>query len=141
MNSDAFKDRLRLVMAGASNRSFAEKCAVSDGTLRSYLKGDTFPPLDTLQVIARVSECSVAWLASGEGKMREDVTYPLGEELKTADIINEQAHDQSKAPIKPDLSWFYEWINEELRGKTMSEIMAIAVKMKNVIDENKGGMR
>jgi len=90
MNSDAFKDRLRIVMAGASNRSFAEKCAVSDGTLRSYLKGDTFPPLDTLQVIAEVSCCSLAWLASGDGDMKRGlVSYPLSEGIKTADITGD----------------------------------------------------
>ncbi|QOX79835.1 helix-turn-helix domain-containing protein [Trichlorobacter lovleyi] len=70
MNSDVFKDRLLAVMGKESKRAFAEKCGVSEGTMRSYLRGDTTPDLDTLQVIAEKNGCSLAWLASGEGKMK-----------------------------------------------------------------------
>lgn len=70
MNSDAFKDRLKAVMGKESNRSFAEKCGISEGTVRRYLKGEAFPPLDTLQVMASKSGSSLAWLASGEGEMK-----------------------------------------------------------------------
>lgn len=70
MNSDAFKDRLATIMNGASKRSFAEKCGVSEGALRSYLKGDTTPDLDTLHAIADVGGCTLAWLAAGQGQMK-----------------------------------------------------------------------
>jgi transcriptional regulator with XRE-family HTH domain len=70
MIADKFKDRLKEAMAGASNASFAEKCGLSEGTFRRYLRGDTFPPLDTLEKIAEVSGYSLAWLASGEGEIR-----------------------------------------------------------------------
>lgn len=139
MNSDTFQDRLKLVMGGESNHSFAIKCNISEGSLRNYLKGGTSPDLKTLQVIAEVSGYSLAWLVSGEGKMRGDVTYLLGETLKTADITSEVDKGQTISQLKLDLTWFHDWIDEELQGKSMSEIMAIAVKMKTVLDENKGG--
>lgn len=68
---DNFPERLKLVMKGESNYSFGEKCGVSEGTLRRYLRGDTYPPLDTLSRIAEVSGCSLAWLASGEEPGKE----------------------------------------------------------------------
>jgi transcriptional regulator with XRE-family HTH domain len=66
MSSDKFKGRLKEAMGGESNRSFAVKCDISEMTLRRYLLGDTYPPLDTLEKIAEVSGRSLAWLASGE---------------------------------------------------------------------------
>lgn len=77
--SDSFKVRLKDAMAGESNNSFAKKCGLSEGTLRRYLLGNTFPPLDTLEKIAVASGCSLAWLASGEGEMKpiEVVNYEV----------------------------------------------------------------
>jgi transcriptional regulator with XRE-family HTH domain len=72
--SDSFKERLKEVMAGESNISFAEKCGLSEGTFRRYLRGDTFPPLDTLEKIADASGYSLAWLASGKGEMKRGET-------------------------------------------------------------------
>lgn len=70
MNSDTFKIRLELIKGGLSNRAFGEKCGLSEGALRNYLRGSTFPPLDTLEVMAKSSGVSLAWLATGEGEMR-----------------------------------------------------------------------
>ena len=92
MNSDAFEYRLFKAMEGASKRSFAEKCGISEGSLRSYLRGDTTPDLNTLGIIAEVSSYSLAWLASGEGAMKPgDATYPLSEGHKGADATGEPA--------------------------------------------------
>lgn len=79
MNSDTFKDRLQLIIGDGSNRSFAEKCEVSEGTVRRYLRGDAFPPLDTLEIMARVGECRLGWLASGEGPMKLDDAHQVTE--------------------------------------------------------------
>jgi transcriptional regulator with XRE-family HTH domain len=68
--SEEFKDRLLQIMGGASKRSFAEKCGISEGALRSYLKGETTPDLDTLHAIADVGGCTLAWLAAGQGTMK-----------------------------------------------------------------------
>ncbi|OZG41248.1 hypothetical protein CAK78_14340 [Aeromonas sp. A35_P] len=61
-----FGERLKKAMNGESNLAFAKKCGVSDTTIRKYLRGETYPDLDTLGAIAEVSGCSLAWLASGE---------------------------------------------------------------------------
>jgi transcriptional regulator with XRE-family HTH domain len=90
MNSDAFKDRLKVAMAGESNRSFAEKCAISEGTLRRYLSGETFPPLDTLEVIANAAGVRLSWLASGEGPMRlEEKDLSITPDMLEGMIVSE----------------------------------------------------
>lgn len=99
MNSDTFKDRLKLIMGDESNSSFAGKCRLSEGTLRRYLRGNTFPPLDTLQVIAEVGNCSLAWLASGDGTTkRGEAKYVLAEVQKTADVVGEPGEGFVKIP-------------------------------------------
>lgn len=70
MNSDAFKDRLKIAMGEESQRSFSSRCGVSVGTLNSYLNGGTTPDLEKLNNISAASGYTVAWLASGEGPMR-----------------------------------------------------------------------
>lgn len=83
MNSDAFKNRLKTAMSGASNRAFADKCDISEGTLRRYLLGETYPPLDTLERIAGAAGVDFAWLATGQGVMPEGSgeAYTTGSEL------------------------------------------------------------
>ncbi|MBE0599380.1 MAG: helix-turn-helix transcriptional regulator [Desulfuromonadales bacterium] len=61
-----FPNRLKDVVRGESLRSFSKKCGFSEGVLRSYLRGDTYPNLDRFVVIARVGGVSVEWLATGE---------------------------------------------------------------------------
>lgn len=94
MNSDAFKDRLKQVIGSESNRNFAERCRISEGTVRRYLKGEAFPPLDTLEKIAEIGRCRLAWLASGEGPIEPGGTS--GE--VSAAVVDEKSADRS--PIK-----------------------------------------
>lgn len=80
-----FGERLKEAMNGESNLAFAKKCGVSDTTIRKYLRGDTYPDLDTLGVIAEVSGRSLAWLASGEDRQsveRESGPKNLPEAIK-----------------------------------------------------------
>lgn len=143
MNYDTFQDRLKHVMGGESNHSFAIKCKISEGSLRNYLKGGTSPDLKTLQVISEVSGYSLAWLASGEGEMkRGGVTYPPAEQLNqdpAGFIVAQGAAKPRVAGAKKDLAWFHDWIDEEISGKSLSDIMAMAVKIKAVLDEGGKG--
>ncbi|BDV42401.1 hypothetical protein GURASL_13240 [Geotalea uraniireducens] len=91
MNSDAFKDRLKTIMGDESNRSFAEKCGISEGTLRRYLRGDTTPDLETLHAIADVGGCTLAWLAAGQGPMRRGEGGQLAEEKERRYVIDPSA--------------------------------------------------
>jgi transcriptional regulator with XRE-family HTH domain len=88
MNSDTFMMRLKTIMDGQSNLSFAEKCGLSEGTLRSYLKGKTTPPLDTLVIIAKVAGIDLAWLATGEGEMRRGETGIGQTQSQTQSAVN-----------------------------------------------------
>jgi transcriptional regulator with XRE-family HTH domain len=89
MNYDTFQDRLKLAMGGESNTSFAKKCELAEGTIRRYLRGEAWPPLDTLEVIADVSGYRLAWLASGEGPMkRGETVYGLAEGYGGADTVS-----------------------------------------------------
>lgn len=63
-----FRYRLREAIAGASLsvRGLSQKVGPSEGTLRSYLRGDTYPDLPALVDIAQALGCGLAWLATGE---------------------------------------------------------------------------
>jgi phage repressor protein C with HTH and peptisase S24 domain len=52
-------------MGGMSARTFAHKCALSEGAIRSYLSGGTLPTLDRLEQIASSVGVSPVWLAFG----------------------------------------------------------------------------
>lgn len=57
-------------MGGESIRKFASRLSVSEGTMRSYLRGVTCPDLKILAEIAEAAGVSMTWLATGEGPMR-----------------------------------------------------------------------
>lgn len=138
MNSDTFKDRLKLAMNGESNYSFAEKCNLSEGTLRRYLRADSFPPLDTLEVIANVSGCSLAWLASGEGTRRggEEAEYALAEDVKVAGYVQVPRYEVSASAgggaaihseqIVDHLSFRADWVHNAL-GVSVNQLALINV--------------
>lgn len=86
VSSDSFKDRLRQAIGERSVNSFAKECCTSEGAIRNYLKGATTPDLTTLQKIADVSGCSLAWLASGEGEMRRGEGAP--EQQEAAHVLD-----------------------------------------------------
>lgn len=99
MNSELFKDRLRQIIGKESNSQFAKKCEISEGTVRRYLKGAAFPPLDTLQAIANVSGVSLGWLASGEGEMKRGGTGGGGESAKPQPAQHQQGSPDDDAPL------------------------------------------
>lgn len=61
-----FRERLKDVMGSTGGRAFARKCGLSEGAIRSYLSGDTYPTLDRLEQIAAAVGVSAVWLAFGE---------------------------------------------------------------------------
>jgi len=71
-----FGERLEIAIQGSSVRGFAAKTGLSEGTLRVYLRGKTFPTLDRLDQISRAAGVSVEWLATGEGPMRPGEAAP-----------------------------------------------------------------
>lgn len=52
-----------------SNNQLAKDTELSEATIRKYLKGETYPTLDRLALLADACACSMSWLASGEGSL------------------------------------------------------------------------
>ena len=65
-----FPERLRILIPDRELRTFARKTGYSEGVLRKWLKGESFPDLDRLVRLADVAGVHVQWLATGEGQMR-----------------------------------------------------------------------
>lgn len=120
---------------GYSQKDMALAIDSSLPSVQNYESGKSIPGGNVFEALVKLG-FNANWLLTGKGKMRVD--YPLSEGLKTGDILSERARGESISQLKPDLSWFYEWIEEELHGKTISEIMGIAVKIKAVLDEGRG---
>lgn len=78
-----FSERLKEAMEAAniaSNVQLARLTELSESTIRKYLKGETYPTLDRLALLAEACSCSASWLATGEGETRQqinDVTEAL----------------------------------------------------------------
>lgn len=61
-----FRDRLKDAMGTRAARVFSRESGLSEGAIRSYLSGETYPTLDRLEQIARAAGVSAMWLAFGE---------------------------------------------------------------------------
>jgi phage repressor protein C with HTH and peptisase S24 domain len=72
-----FPDRLRKVMGLTKARAFARECGLSEGAIRSYMSGETFPTLDRLAQIAHAKGVEPMWLAFGveQAPVIEDEAY------------------------------------------------------------------
>lgn len=73
---DDFPRRMQEALGKRSNRSLADATGLSEGVLRKYLKGDSYPTLDRLTAIAHHLGVRVSWLASGEGPKLIGETWP-----------------------------------------------------------------
>lgn len=69
-----FKQRLKEAMKGQAPRGFARMAQLSEGAIRSYLSGETYPTLDRLEQIARAAGVSAVWLAFGLGLVSGPIT-------------------------------------------------------------------
>lgn len=75
-----FGIRLKEAMKGISARSFSRDCGLSEGAIRSYLSGETYPTLDRLLQIAVAAGVDPVWLGFGDtgltaGPIGSDSTY------------------------------------------------------------------
>lgn len=61
-----FRERLKEAMGTRAARGFARDASLSEGAIRSYLSGETYPTLDRLEQIAQAAGVSAMWLAFGE---------------------------------------------------------------------------
>jgi phage repressor protein C with HTH and peptisase S24 domain len=81
-------------MGERSNRDVAREADVSEGTLRSYLRGETAPPIDRALRLAAVLGVSQSWLVLGLG-----AKYAT-DDPRTAELLRDLAGDQASAAAR-----------------------------------------
>lgn len=64
-------DRIAHLISGSSANAFAQKCEMSEGSIRQYLSG-SIPRMDKVVTMARVAGVRLEWLATGEGPMQAE---------------------------------------------------------------------
>lgn len=69
--SAGLADRIALLISSTSANAFAQKCEISEGSIRQYLNG-SIPRMDKVVTMARVAGVRLEWLATGEGPMRAE---------------------------------------------------------------------
>lgn len=74
-----FGRRLKEAFSNASNQSIAEKLGVTKSALTAYMQG-RIPPADKLIEIAKLTECNLNWLLTGElsKKLVDEIKKPQG---------------------------------------------------------------
>lgn len=83
-----FKNRLKDAIGNLSIRAFADKCGLSEGVLRSYLRGDTYPTLDRLLAISMAAGIQMTDLVGGA----DPVAYPQQDKDLNPAQMWEKAH-------------------------------------------------
>lgn len=79
-----FPDRLKEAIGSESVRAFAARAGISEAVLRSYLRSDSFPTLDRLDLIARAAERPPAWFISQESEAQSQSHAVSEEDLRIA---------------------------------------------------------
>ncbi|EYU14430.1 helix-turn-helix domain-containing protein [Photorhabdus aegyptia] len=77
-----FGERLSTLINGEPYKSFAKKCNMSDKAIRDYVSGKTYPALDKIAHIAKVTGCSFEWLVTGHDINEQTITET--QEIRTA---------------------------------------------------------
>lgn len=66
-----FPERLEAVTnMHESVRMYAAASNLSEGVIRKYLRGESFPTLDRMEQLANAGNVKLSWLATGEGPVR-----------------------------------------------------------------------
>lgn len=72
---EGFPARLGRVVKADGVRAFARAAGLSEGVVRKYINGESFPTLDRLEKIAGTAGVSLGWLATGEGFPVQGMTF------------------------------------------------------------------
>lgn len=60
-----FGERLREAMKGMSNVELAKRSGLSEGSIRKYIKGESYPSIDNAALVADACGVSLIWLLCG----------------------------------------------------------------------------
>lgn len=80
VQKNSFASRILMLINGGSASAFAQKCGISEGSVRQYLAG-TIPRLDKALALARASGVSLEWLATGQEAPSVADATPIDENL------------------------------------------------------------
>ncbi len=112
-----FAARLQAAIADENVSAFARKAAISEGSIRHYLKGLSEPTLGAFVRLGEAAGVDLKWLATGEGEMkpgaepRPAFTGPV----RVEDLPREELKmflDEWWAQATPDQR---AWLRESLR--------------------------
>lgn len=124
-----FNDRLKQCMAGQGARAFARKAQLSEGAIRSYLSGETFPTLDRLSLISTAAGVDPQWLAFGTPGHSDSVSPPGMDEYAFVPLYDAQCS-------AGDGSW-----NEHSRVLTHLSFTRYSLRKKGLTPEHLSAIR
>ena len=145
-----FHARLEYIIGKNQPFAWADKIGIPKGTFSRVWNEGTVPGPEHLKRIQEKTGYSIDWLLTGEGEMlrgKANGHVANGHNnIQGAHIDAEDLHltvIQPGAAADPGIKymesrqnqWFHDWIDEVLRGKSISDIMDVAVKLKQIIDK------
>jgi phage repressor protein C with HTH and peptisase S24 domain len=131
-----FGERLRKAIRanGDSNVSFATKCGMSERVIRDYLSGKTYPSLERLGVIAKMSGKPLEWLAIGmesndNGAIEK---IDLMDSVKVSKLVTHQNQSNNIGEFVLTKEWL---TKEGLINKKLALVDIIDDSMENALSE------
>ncbi|WP_025245398.1 helix-turn-helix domain-containing protein [Candidatus Sodalis pierantonius] len=85
-----FPERLKEAMEKAgslSNSLLAKKSGMSEAVIRKYLKGESYPTLERLSLLANTCNCTINWLATGKESGYGDRMNKTGGVVHSCDSV------------------------------------------------------
>lgn len=73
---DSFPYRLKSIIDGTPYSTIATQTGLSDKSIRDYVNGKTTPNLEKVKLLAKLKNCSAAWLAFGIGPKETNNSAP-----------------------------------------------------------------
>lgn len=132
-------ERLKKMRGDKSQKEMAALLGINYRTYENYEKGLNDPSWSACEAIAKLG-FNANWLLTGEGEMKRGDKPAVHDAAPGWEPSNRHPASKSvpDAAERP-LGWFYEWLEDELRGKSVTEIMRFAVKIKAELDKEREG--
>lgn len=138
-----FRDRLKEALAGEALKPFAKRAGISEGSIFSYLSGQTYPALDRLDAICTATGRSASWfIASDQGASA--ASHDLSEaNLRIAiEYADKAIRDTTGADWAPPtlyarlLKLLYAGLTQ---GLPLAEVRSIAMDAAQAMEQGIGG--
>ncbi|MBA5955836.1 helix-turn-helix domain-containing protein [Pseudomonas lactis] len=70
-----FPERLREIVEKQGVRGLSLKSGLSEGVIRKYMNGESYPTLDRLDKLAKAANASLSWLAFGAVEQLDGIVF------------------------------------------------------------------